>query len=542
MRSPRPHGRLFSCSLVSSLCIVALLASPARAVSQDIGVWTLKETAAGPHDEMFGIGAVSENDVWVVGRTDNGSTLTLWSEHWDGLAWSVVPVPQEPDLPYAFLGQAAAVSANDVWATGTADDGGQTTRGLLRHWDGTAWTSSAVPNPGAWSEFQGMAFPSSTDGWMVGATSSDHTGRPVAAILDHWGGNAWSEATLPEGMCGGGESYLYDVDAVDAVDAWAVGSCGDNPMSPLLLHWDGQAWTQVVADDPPGADNPFFDGVSAIASNEVWAVGSKGGAEPLIEHWDGNAWTSVSSSSQGDISGLARIAGVSSGDLWAVGFQLGNQQLPLIEHWDGAAWTPVDGVNPFGDNQTLGEIVALPNGVVWTVGYSLFEEMIESDVGDGGFSAPDTNGRLGSAQAWSFPGGNLQSHSVIDSTGCGLFDSGLRAGDDSFLFPFKAAGTYLVKDSQTQAKETVAVRMLAALKNGKISARWATAAPNPGFVFDMQARPPGSSTWFTLKRGVTTQAALLTPPNPGTYGFRARLRNPGVPCASGWSPAVQVTV
>jgi hypothetical protein len=387
-----------------------------------------------------------------------------------------------------------------------------------------------------------MAFTGGTDGWLVGAEAPDNTGRPTTAILDHWDGLAWSESTLPGGMCNGEESFLYDVDALALDDAWAVGSCGTDAFWPLVLHWDGQVWTQVDAEIPAGSNSPFFDGVSAIAPDDIWAIGSKSMAEPLIEHWDGTAWTSVGSSSQGDISGLARIAGISSGDLWAVGFQLGDQLLPLIEHWDGVAWTPVEGVNPFGENQTLTDIVALPDAVVWTVGYNLFEEMIESDVGDGGFFAGQTNGRLGSSQAWSFPGANQQSHSVTDATACGLFDSGLRPGNDSFLFPFKSAGTYLAKDAQTQTNETVAVPMLVSVKSGKISARWATAAPNPGFVFDVQARPPGSSSWLVWKRGVTTQAAFLTPPSSGTYGFRARLRNPGLGCASNWSPAVKVTV
>jgi hypothetical protein len=536
------RGRGYLAVIACAVLIAGIVASPAGATPQEVGVWTLKETAAGANDEMFGIGAVSENDVWVVGRTNNGfDGATLWSEHWDGAAWSVVPVPQEPDLPYAALTGAAAVSSNDVWAKGIADDGTGPARAILRHWDGTVWSTASAPTASGWALFGGMAFSSSSDVWLVGADSDSPTGRPTAAVLDHWDGVAWSRATLPEALCDGEESFLYDVGVAAPDDAWAVGSCGSSAFFPLVLHWDGQAWTQMEVAGGPGSVEPFFDGVSVVAPDDVWAVGSQNGPEPLIEHWDGIAWTPVSSSSQGDISVLATIAGVSSGDLWAVGYSLGDTLGPLIEHWDGVAWTPVEGVNPFGDNQMLGDIVALPSGVLWTVGYNLFEEMIESDLGDGGFQAADTLGRLGSAQAWHFPLENQNTHSVTDVTGCGLFDSGFRPQNDSFLFPFTAAGTYIARDLRTGSRERVSVPVLAQLHAGKISVRWATKAPAAGFVFDAQVRRPGSTTWAALRTGVTSQAAQYTPTTSGVYGFRARLRNPGVPCASGWSPPVQIT-
>ncbi len=43
-----------------------------------------------------------------------------------------------------------------------------------------------------------------------------------------------------------------------------------------------------------------FNGVSALSSDEAWAVGESGnplnhGARTLIQHWDGTAWTTVPS-------------------------------------------------------------------------------------------------------------------------------------------------------------------------------------------------------------------------------------------------------
>jgi hypothetical protein len=62
---------------------------------------------------------------------------------------------------------------------------------------------------------------------------------------------------------------------------------------PLVLHWDGTAWTQTAA--------PFFgtasslDGVSAFSPTGAWAVGgavqNKNGGNTLILRWNGTAWT-----------------------------------------------------------------------------------------------------------------------------------------------------------------------------------------------------------------------------------------------------------
>src|SRR5438034_11809677 len=95
-------------------------------------------------NELHSVSALAENDVWAAGVSYNtertlGSTLI---EHWNGSQWSVVPSPN----PSSFVNRinaVAAVSANDVWAVGTAPTSTDTV--LILHWNGTAW--SVVPNP-----------------------------------------------------------------------------------------------------------------------------------------------------------------------------------------------------------------------------------------------------------------------------------------------------------------------------------------------------------------------------------------------------------
>jgi hypothetical protein len=94
-------------------------------------------------NELHGVSAVSDNDVWAVGASYATERLTALSliEHWNGTRWSIVPSPN-PSSTVNVLNAVAAVSANDVWAVGTAPTGSNTV--LIIHWNGTAW--SVVPN------------------------------------------------------------------------------------------------------------------------------------------------------------------------------------------------------------------------------------------------------------------------------------------------------------------------------------------------------------------------------------------------------------
>src|SRR5207244_3701461 len=89
-------------------------------------------------NELRSVAVASSNDAWAVGYYlyYNGTyyeyrTLT---EHWDGSQWSVVTSPN-PDNNQNFLYGVAAVSANDVWAVGYYGSGT-----LTEHWNGSQWS------------------------------------------------------------------------------------------------------------------------------------------------------------------------------------------------------------------------------------------------------------------------------------------------------------------------------------------------------------------------------------------------------------------
>jgi hypothetical protein len=115
---------------------------------------------------LNGVTAAATNDVWVVG--DQGSGTATLAEHWNGAAWSVVPTPNPANATKNALVSVVPRAANDVWAVGTSLQGGAFASPLIEHWDGTAWTVAASPNP---SQFRNR---------LAGVTTS--AGGPLLAV------------------------------------------------------------------------------------------------------------------------------------------------------------------------------------------------------------------------------------------------------------------------------------------------------------------------------------------------------------------------
>ena len=94
--------------------------------------------------------------------------------HWNGTAWQVVPSPNPGGLSREnWLNGAAAVSAHDIWAVGSYDNG-TTDRTLIEHWNGTVWKVVPSPNLGGPSNeniLAGVVATSASNAWAVGKYS-----------------------------------------------------------------------------------------------------------------------------------------------------------------------------------------------------------------------------------------------------------------------------------------------------------------------------------------------------------------------------------
>jgi hypothetical protein len=208
---------------------------------------------------LSAVAAVSTNDVWAVGTT-GVNNLAL---HWNGTQWSTVPIPNSGSGSHNVLTGLTAISANDIWAVGNYDTGNGFEQTRTIHWDGTQWTIIPSPNPQNDGNYlRGVAGIASNDVWAVGYSDN---GTGAQTLVEHWDGTAWS--IVPSPNVSSGPNELNAVTALAANNVWAVGTYGS--ATALVEHWDGTQWSI-----DPSAEAASLQDVEAVSALDIWAVGS----------------------------------------------------------------------------------------------------------------------------------------------------------------------------------------------------------------------------------------------------------------------------
>jgi hypothetical protein len=360
------------------------------------GSWqqALSANVTAVNNQLLGVDAVSNNDVWAVGwaQDPNGPVYVKQTliEHFNGSVWTIVPSPNKSNDTLSILYSVSATSANDVWAVGSSQDGKLPSRTLIQHWDGTAWSIVSSPNPDSqFNELRGVAAISANDAWAVGYRGGTKNETPIETFILHWDGVTWSQVASPNVA---GANQLFGVTAISAGDVWAVGSVSG---APLALHWNGTAWGVVSVGVGSGLSAEYFAAVTGSSANDVWAVGKGQGiftnqVFATIRHWDGSRWTeklcraaSASNPPDGYEGGgpnayFTGVSAAASNDVWAVGVAGSG---PMILHWDGQAWTEVTHPRAFPNAASLYAVTTSPQGNAWGVG-------IEIEVSSSGSTSP----------------------------------------------------------------------------------------------------------------------------------------------------------
>lgn len=317
-------------------------ATPTQATSAAKKGWNVVASpAVGSEGNLEAVAALSATSAWAVGQDEgtDGIEHTL-IERWDGSQWSVVDSPS-PGQDGNQLSAVSVDSATDAWAVGTQRDASTTQQPLIEHWNGSVWSAVSVPQASkVGSQLNGVAAISPNDVWAVGSlqgTTGSNTPSTNAPLIEHWNGSAWSVIngpTPPQPTDNSGNYVmLYGVTALATNNVWAVGVNGSQS---LVEHWNGSKWSlSLTPTQPPSVNGSALVAVSAVAPTDIWAVGSgalsaimgcAGGYGPLIEHWNGAQWATVTPASPSDPQGhpyfsLSGVAAISPSSVWAVGSQ-----------------------------------------------------------------------------------------------------------------------------------------------------------------------------------------------------------------------------
>ncbi|BAJ29904.1 MULTISPECIES: hypothetical protein [Kitasatospora] len=258
-----------------------------------------------------------------------------------------------------------------AWAVGRREIGLERGRisyqpvAFVRDEPGAAWRQVELP---AGLEASTVAPDGAGGTWVTGSRQGD------SVPLGRYRAGRWQlqEVPLPAHVTGGGLTALAS--AGGPRDEWAVGYYQPDDLLTfhgLIEHGDGTSWQPVPVPDL-GTDYWTLTDVAAAGPSDVWAAGSVGTADgwtnPLLLHYDGRAWSKVAApdldARYGD---LVRLVVAGPGDVWAVGTETGptRQDRTLVAHFDGRAWT----VQPtgLGDGKATGA-ARTPDGVA-VVGY-----------------------------------------------------------------------------------------------------------------------------------------------------------------------------
>jgi hypothetical protein len=316
-----------------------------------------------PSTGLVGVTAITAKDAWTVGSaagedTQGKSIEVGVTEHWNGQKWSLVSSPT--NTRYDVLSAVAAASTSDVWAVGNSifDSLGDN-EALIEHWNGTKWSLVANPTPPAYDSYQldSVSAISANDVWAVGTLELQNDSVPLTM---HWDGSSWKVIQTPiqpEDYASEpyARSQLLSVTAISTNDVWAVGSYNGFG-SPLTIHWNGIAWSIV----DPGTADGYFESVSSDNRGDIWAVGGTDSSNTFLsEQWNGSSWQiePLPITSNTHFNGVKVVSNTS---VWAIAPE-------GVFHWDGTSWSTISDASASDGAYLKG--VTSAGGFTGAVGY-----------------------------------------------------------------------------------------------------------------------------------------------------------------------------
>ena len=251
-------------------------------------------------DTLEGVSCASSTSCMAVGYSvDKAENNRALVEQWDGVSWSIVPLPQPPGPALTEFLAVSCVSSTACMAVGSA--GRESVSGF---WDGATWAIQPIPRPaGAMSSATAaVSCVSARVCAAVGATAyarSSSPGYMKRTLAARWNGTRWSIQPTPN-FKGATFNDLDDVSCPSSSACTAVGSFAFSkgtviPLREVLVaRWNGERWSAEPAPNPQDTDYSELVGVSCASNTLCTAVGdwqlNSGVSQTLAEQWDGSSW------------------------------------------------------------------------------------------------------------------------------------------------------------------------------------------------------------------------------------------------------------
>ena len=254
------------------------------------------------YDVLRSVWCRGDTDCFAVGDHATGTMHTTLTEHWDGIAWSIVDSPNPADATASYLTSVRCIPSTTMCVAVGYYETTSDTKTLVERWDGTTWSIVASPNPTSkpFNLLTGVACPGPTTCFAVGNSGDGFAKNP---FIERWNGTTWSIMASPTFMAR--QSHLSAVKCLSAASCLAVGARGNNT---LVERWNGTAWSVVASPNAPGASSSELNAVWCFNESSCNAVGDGAAVGALAEHWNGTSWSVAPNALGSSRSELAQVA------------------------------------------------------------------------------------------------------------------------------------------------------------------------------------------------------------------------------------------
>jgi hypothetical protein len=334
------------------------------------GGWSIGSTAspAGTLNALFeGVACPSQASCVAAGyykqtgAGPGGSRAQTLAEGSNAGAWSIEASPNPVGSMGSALNGISCSAAAACEAVGYYLDPSGDLVPLAESWDGTQWSTQAIPSPGSTTSVAtSISCPATSFCMAVG----NYLSGSELPFSESWNGTTWSLESTPE-PSGAQDAHLASIACVSATDCMAVGTYSTNGTNylPMAELWNGTSWAIQSMPAPSGSLNAVLQSVSCPTGTACLAVGYYNGSSTggtLAESWNGSAWSILPAAQPNGLPGsFSAVSCVSATSCESVGgFNPGTgYPAPFAASWNGSTWAIQTMPTPAGS--LLSGVIAL---------------------------------------------------------------------------------------------------------------------------------------------------------------------------------------
>ena len=217
-----------------------------------------------------------------------------------------------------------------------------------QQWNGTDWTTKAIPIPtgGTRGEVTGVSCPTTTFCEAVGIYRLSASSAPDQGFAEKWNGTSWELQAAPA-LPGATSGRLEAVSCTTATFCMAVG-VGNSSSEPsswkgITARWNGTKWE---AEKRPPVASGYLTDISCQSASSCTVIGKEAGSPYVAglfsERWNGTSWTaqSMPNPSQSVLGVAVRGLSCPSTSICEVVGDYGASEgrVPFAQKWNGTSW------------------------------------------------------------------------------------------------------------------------------------------------------------------------------------------------------------